>query len=172
MRIDRHIIFLTALPLFVTDPPASAQDVSQAALAECAAKATVAEKLACYEGLTGQPEAAGPPEPAAAKAPRAAPAPAATMPDDLGEEYLKRSGAAGPQEPERIVATVSEVTESRSGRLYFRFTNGQVWRQNEARRFRYPRSGEFDVIISRGMMGDYQLRIDDGGPMTRISRVE
>jgi hypothetical protein len=50
--------------------------------------------------------------------------------------------------------------------------NGQVWRQNEARHLEYPRSGEFDINITRGMMGDYRMRIGDNGRMVRIRRVQ
>lgn len=212
--------------------PVMAQDVTQAELAECAAKATAAEKLACYEALTVvtaeapvEPEAASPDpaaqapsetetkaevaadvpaesvrtpdqtviEPAAATsvtgAPpaklRAAPARAAVepasappaavesrsaVPDDLGMEHLDHEQEK--TEPVAVTATVSEVTESHTGRLYFHFSNGQVWRQVEPRRFRYPTEPPFEVTISQGLMGDYRLRVGGEGPMTHIRRVE
>lgn len=150
-----------------------AQEVSQQDLQECASKAGAAEKLACYESLTvvSEPEPEPEPAPATAAAPVANDS-RSTVPQDLGEEYLDRDEDPDPADPFPLVAVVDEVTQSRSGRLYFHFSNGQVWRQNEPRRFRYPRDAEFEAIISKGMMGDYRLRIGETGPMTRIERVE
>ena len=69
-------------------------------------------------------------------------------------------------------ATVTEVTTAGYKTLYFHLANGQVWRQIEPRRFSYPKNGDFDVNITRGMMGDYRLRIGDKGRMVAIRRVE
>jgi hypothetical protein len=73
---------------------------------------------------------------------------------------------------EVLSLTVAEVTEGRYKVLSFHMTNGQVWRQMEGRRFRYPNNAPFDVIISRGMMGDYQLRTGENEPMTRVRLVQ
>jgi len=62
-------------------------------------------------------------------------------------------------------ATVIEVTQGRNRTLHFHFDNGQVWRQMEARHLEYPRNVEFDINITRGMMGDYRMRIGDDGRM-------
>jgi hypothetical protein len=96
--------------------------------------------------------------------------------DQLGEEYLDRSKTEKKEEKEKkdkvVYATVIEVSEGRNEILYFHFANGQVWRQNEARTLTYPKSGEFDISITRGMMGDYRMRIGDNGRMVRIRRVQ
>lgn len=103
------------------------------------------------------------------------PAPAAedsrsSAPDELGEEQLGIKEET--VDPSPVTAVVNEVTQSGSGRLYFHFSNGQVWRQIEPRRFRYPKNQEFEVTVSQGMMGDYRLRVGGKGPMVRIRRVE
>jgi len=90
--------------------------------------------------------------------------------DEIGREHLDEK-KVDKEEETVIRATVSEVVKGSFDVLYFHFTNGQVWRQVESRRFRYPRAGEFEVIISRGMMGDYRLRLDENNPMTRIRRI-
>ena len=92
----------------------------------------------------------------------------------LGEEHLDRpeTKEKASDEDEVIHATVIEVTKDRNRILYFHFGNGQIWRQNEARHLEYPRSGEFDINITRGMMGDYRMRIGDNGRMVRIRRVQ
>jgi hypothetical protein len=90
-----------------------------------------------------------------------------------GEEHLDRPETKEKaNEDEVFYATVTEVTKDHNKTLYFHFDNGQVWRQIEARHLEYPRSGEFDINITRGMMGDYRMRIGDNGRMVRIRRVQ
>ncbi len=69
-------------------------------------------------------------------------------------------------------ATVVEVTSGRFDVLYFHFDNGQIWRQVQARRFRFPKNRAFDVTVTTGLMGDHQLRVEGDGPMTRIRRIK
>ncbi len=110
------------------------------------------------------------PEPAAATV--------ATTPEpeangQLGEEHLARPEAdKKANEDEVFHAMVTEVTQGHNRILYFHFDNGQVWRQIETRHLEYPRSGAFDINITRGMMGDYRMRIGDNGRMVRIRRVQ
>jgi hypothetical protein len=91
--------------------------------------------------------------------------------DEIGREYLDEE-KVDKKEEAVVRVTVSEVVKGGYDVLYFHFTNGQVWRQVESRRFSYPRDSEFDVIIDTGMMGDYRLRLAVGGPMTGIRRVK
>ena len=91
--------------------------------------------------------------------------------DEIGREHLDED-KADEQESALLRVTVSKVVKGSYDVLYFHFSNGQIWRQVESRRFSYPRDGDFDVIIDSGMMGDYRLRLDTGGPMTRIRRVQ
>ncbi len=111
------------------------------------------------------------PEPSAA-AVATTPEPVANS--QLGEEHLDRleTKEKANDEDEVFHATVIDVTKGRNRILYFHFDNGQIWRQNEVRHLEYPRSGEFDINITRGMMGDYRMRIGDNGRMVRIRRVE
>ena len=93
--------------------------------------------------------------------------------DEVGKEHLRQpEKLAGGDDDALLRATVVEVTKGRNDILYFQMDNGQVWRQNEARNFSYPKNRDFDVSISRGMMGDYRLRIGDNGRMVRIRRVK
>lgn len=90
------------------------------------------------------------------------------LPEEAGEEYLPQER----EEPEVFIETVTEVEQGRNRVLYFHMQNGQVWRQMEPRRLPYPRGRPFEVEIKRGTMGDYQLRVEGEGRMTRIVRVE
>ena len=118
--------------------------------------------------LAAAPESDVPPASATGESPAATVA----RGDEFGQEYL-----VGPeQEQERddgaLHATVIEVSKGRNDILYFHLDNGQLWRQNEARHYPYPKNSEFEVDISRGMMGEYRLRIGDNGRMVRIRRVK
>ena len=92
-------------------------------------------------------------------------------PADLGSEYLE--GEEGDDDGvEAVSATVEEVWKGGSRLLFFRFSNGQIWRQMESGYFYYPRKGSFSVTIRQGFMGDYQMRLAGRGRMTRIVRVQ
>jgi hypothetical protein len=177
-----------------------AQSVDLSTLEHCAGLATQDLKLACFEAIiagrktleTRRPEAVDSPlpeQPAAEieavpeveppveqmrqEAPAASEA-ATAQPvtvSQLGEEHLAHPETKA-NDDEIFHATVIEVSKGRNRTLYFHFDNGQVWRQMEARHLEYPRSGEFDINIRRGMMGDYRMRIGDNGRMVRIRRVE
>jgi hypothetical protein len=92
--------------------------------------------------------------------------------DELGQEHLERSEEQAQENDEEMRATVVDVSKGRHDLLYFHLGNGQVWRQNESRHYPYPKNGEFDVTISRGMMGDYRMRIGDNGRMVRVRRIK
>jgi hypothetical protein len=88
--------------------------------------------------------------------------------ENLGSEQVGDENGV----PDIVVVTVSSVSRGHRDVLFFHLANGQVWRQIEPRRFRYPKDGEFEATINTGMMGEYRLRVEEDGPMTRIRRVE
>ena len=92
---------------------------------------------------------------------------------EFGQEKLDHPEKKEEEKENEIFrATVTDVTEGHNSVLYFHLDNGHVWRQLEARHLQYPKNGEFDINITRGMMGDYRLRIGENGKMVRIRRVE
>ena len=119
------------------------------------------------------PPAPATPSPAATAAtPEPAPEPPVSPDDEFGSEHLNRQEKLEQRAEERLVATVVRVTRGYRDILYFHLDNGQVWRQNEARFFSYPRNQAFEVNITRGWLGDYRMRIGDNGRMVAIRRVE
>ena len=72
----------------------------------------------------------------------------------------------------RNTSMVTRVVEGNLGHLYFHMLGGSVWRQNEARHVAYPKDRPFSVEIAKGLLGDYQLRIDGKGKRIRVRRVE
>ncbi len=114
---------------------------------------------------------------AVAATPESSPAVAATAAvmanTEFGQEHLTLSEKNEEDKKNEIFgATVTKVTRGHNKVLYFHLDNGHVWRQMEPRHFQYPKNGEFDINITRGMMGDYRMRIGDNGRMVRIRRVQ
>ncbi len=183
---EEHAAEIATVP--ETQPPAEAmeQDAPAVDAATDRTPATVAASSAPVVIATEPPVEVIPQDaPAVDAAPDSTPvavatstATMATTPEpvassQLGEEHLDRPATEEANDEEEVFyATVTEVAKGRNKILYFRFDNGQVWRQNEARNLTYPKSGDFDIKITRGMMGDYRMRIGDNGRMVRIRRVQ
>ena len=89
---------------------------------------------------------------------------AGQLPDNRREERTR--------ERDDIGATVTEVSESPRGNLLFHLENGQVWRQIEARYVPLPANAPFSARISRGLFGEYRLRVGGEGRLVRIRRVQ
>ena len=176
---------------------AHAQSVDQSALQRCAGLATDDQKLACFESIVSAgrvepdpaaaPAAEPAPEPVAAPAAELAPAaivetapepapeaspaaaaPAAASAEDFGREHLETVEEA---RSETLAATVVDVTETRHDELVFHLDNGQVWQQMEKRYYPYPRNQQFDITITQGMLGEYQLRVGGEGRKVTVKRV-
>lgn len=192
---------LTALLLFPAMGFAQ-DAIDRSELARCAALLDAADRLACFESLAADtlppaedaesapviveaqppapvprvPQGQQPPEPADEPVrrndmpPDRAKPGRQSAPDDLGAEHLVR--AEEQERPDTVSTTVEEVWKGGNRLLYFRFANGQIWRQMESGYFHYPRDSAFDVTIRQGFMGDYQMRRTGSARMTRIVRVK
>jgi hypothetical protein len=64
------------------------------------------------------------------------------------------------------------VTKTYHGELVFHLDNGQVWAQMEKRYYPYPRNRQFDVVISTGMLNEYQLQVGGAGRKVTVRRVK
>lgn len=90
---------------------------------------------------------------------------------EIGAEQLPESRRP-PDDEVEIAATVSDVSRGTGGHLYFHLDNGHIWRQVEPRYLPHPKDGPFNIVISRGMMGEYRLRVEGKGRLVRIRRVQ
>ncbi len=138
--------------------PAAAVDADVAVpISESRSESAAADAATVTTGATGAPAADTPPP-----APR-------TPDDEFGREHLS---SRGEDEAAVLNATVIDVGKDRHGALIFYLDNGQVWRQMEARYFPYPRNGQFDVVISTGVMGEYRLQVGGTGRKVTIRRTK
>jgi hypothetical protein len=166
-------------------PPSAAmaeQDALQDELRRCAGLPAEADRIKCYDALAGRdPGPAGTgaadraEEPKAAEDPPVLPEPvtgasseqSVGITDDVGREQLD-----GGEETEAAVyhARVTSCQKNSSGKTFFFFENGQVWKQTDYSRFRY-RDCNFDVALTRDAFG-YKMKIADKKASYRVSRVK
>lgn len=189
---------LGVLVLFVAAANAAAQTASQRELEACAAIERAIERLDCFETLTARGTAPAPsevqpvtverthsprvePEQEAEAEPGQAVEALSEIAPDAGRDRLENIGAEqlrdnGREEQRRerddIGAMVTEVSEGPRGNLLFHLENGQVWRQIEARYVPLSANAPFSVQISRGLFGEYRLRVEGEGRLVRIRRVQ
>jgi hypothetical protein len=155
-------------------------------------------RLACYDALTpqlkavqAQPAAAPPPPPAQAADNRAWYDPdrifgtspqQQTRPEQFGGENLappppKPGEAAPPPQPEAIDSITAKVTDfamNPFGRFVVFLDNGQIWKQVEgdSDQAHFRKNGGETVVISRGLLGSYNLVINDAGAAYKVKRVK
>ncbi len=176
---------LSVLVLFAAAANAAAQTASQRELEACAAIERAIERLDCFETLTArgatpapvdvEPERESEVEPgqAAEALPERTSDPSRDRLENVGAEQLPHNRREErSRERGDIGVTVTEVSEGPRGNLLFHLENGQVWRQIEARYVPLPANAPFPVQISRGLFGEYRLRVEGEGRLVRIRRVQ
>ncbi len=89
--------------------------------------------------------------------------------DDFGREYLESVSESRAKE---MTATVVDVTKTYYGELVFHLDNDQVWAQIEKRYYPYPKNQRFEVVISIGVLNEYQLQVDGSGRKVTVRRVK
>jgi len=67
--------------------------------------------------------------------------------------------------------TVNQVVRDGERRQIFYMSDGQVWREIEPGRIRFPKNQHFEVLVNQGRMGDYRLRLEGKGTRTRVIRL-
>ncbi len=127
-------------------------------LLRCAKIESDAERLACYDALGERARLEPRPEPDPEPSVRTTPA--------------ERFGL-GPQragEPDTLSATILRATRGPLGKVLFVLDNGHSWKQVDDRRLPASDLAEQAAVISRGAMGSYWLKPEEG-PRVRVRRV-
>jgi hypothetical protein len=194
---SRVAIFIAATAILPIAATAGPSEDLVAGMAKCAAVADNTVRLACYDALAPQLKAAQTPvAPPAAEAAENRPwydpgrifgtSPSQqTKPEQFGAENLapppppppKPGEAPPPPEPEALDSITAKVTDyalNPYGRFVVFLDNGQVWRQLEGDtdRAHFRKNGGETVVISRGMLGSYNLVVNDAGPAFKVHRVK
>ncbi|HVE03103.1 MAG TPA: hypothetical protein VNB30_03490 [Rhizomicrobium sp.] len=162
-------------------------------MAKCAAVANSAARLACYDALAPQLKAAqsAPQEPGDNRAwydPGrifgTSPA-QQTTPQQFGAEALVAPPApppkpgepqapAPPQPLDSISAKVSDFAYNPYGRAVVFLDNGQIWQQilGDTDRPHFKKGEVNTVVISRGVLGSYNMVVNDAGSAIKVHRIK
>lgn len=150
-------------------------------LTQCAATADKLDRLICYDKLAESVKGVTPAlastqvAPAtvatvvaptavavAATAPQAA---AANIVDDFGMEAKR----VQENTVDKIYLEVQSITEDPYGAIKVTFTNGQVWKQTDGRKFSL-KQGE-KVYIEKAALGSFLMGTDNRNAKTRVKRL-
>jgi len=105
---------------------------------------------------------------------------AQTTPDKFGADKLAAAAPAPgatppaeePKEIDSITATVTDYSFNPFGKFIVFLDNGQVWKEIDSDPAHFSKGGSNTVTIERGMMGSYNLRINDGNHVYKVTRVK
>ncbi len=79
-----------------------------------------------------------------------------------------------PEALESITATVTDYSFNPYDKFVVFLDNGQIWKQLESDtgvKARFAKGGKNTVVISRGLIGSYNMNINDG-PTYKVKRVK
>ena len=198
--VKRTLVALTVAALVTSSAPALAdrgtQDLLEA-MGRCAGVADDHARLACYDGLAPHVKEALAAPPSALPSNRpptedeqrswfgfdlgnlfgSAPA-QQTTPALFGSDRLPETKAPPGTDVatlDSISAGVTDVAYTPFGKFILFLDNGQVWRQIEADTdhalFRKP-AKDNKVTISRGFVGSYNLTVNGGARVFKVSRLK
>ena len=176
------IAFVLAAP---TVGRAASDDEMLRAINQCAAIPDKAQRLACFDKIAPAAESGAPiptftPSPSAAEpAPTATPAHQQMTPSEFGSETLPapepKEGEPPPPGPiDSITANVSDYAFTPFGKFIVFLQGGEVWRQldGDSGRASFRQSGDNSVVISRGLLGSYNLQINGSNNVFKVRRVK
>ncbi|ABS06582.1 hypothetical protein [Shewanella baltica] len=150
-------------------------------LTQCAATADKLDRLICYDKLAENVKSVTPALASTQVAPAtvatvAAPtavavaatapqAPAANIVDDFGMEAKR----VQENTVDKIYLEVQSMTEDPYGAIKVTFTNGQVWKQTDGRKFNL-KQGE-KVYIEKAALGSFLMGTDERNAKARVKRL-
>lgn len=193
MNLRRYAVTLAFFVGLSAAAQAGVRDNVLRAMDQCAAVADKDQRLACFDQLAPQVKAA------IAEAPMAGPPTAEqqrswfgfdfgnlfgnapsqqTSPEQFGSENLPppplKEGEAPPPGPiDSISAEVADYAVNPFGKFVIFLAGGEVWKQIEGdpERAQFKKEGNI-VVISRGLMGSYNLQLNDSNKVFKVKRIK
>ncbi|MCL1088934.1 hypothetical protein L2744_04790 [Shewanella profunda] len=148
-------------------------------LTQCAAVADNLDRLVCYDNLAANAKISttaivgtqAVPNPSAIAAPAAAvatapQAPIVTAEDNFGMEAKR----AKENTVDKIYFEVESIAEDPYGAIKVTFTNGQVWKQTEGRKYNLKQGTT--VYIEKAALGSFLMGSDDRNAKVRVKRLK
>ncbi|MBI1675233.1 hypothetical protein L5M18_08890 [Shewanella sp. SM20] len=149
-------------------------------LTQCAATADKLDRLICYDKLAESVKAdtistqaipatvatVAVPTTAAAIVATAPQAPTAKIADDFGMEAKR----VQENTVDKIYLEIQSIAEDAYGDIKVTFTNGQVWKQTDGRKYNV-KQGE-TVYIEKAALGSFLMGTDDRNAKVRVKRLK
>lgn len=149
-------------------------------LTQCATTADKLDRLICYDKLAESVKAdtistqtipttvatVAVPTTAAAIVVTAPQAPAAKIADDFGMEAKR----VQENTVDKIYLEIQSIAEDAYGDIKVTFTNGQVWKQTDGRKYNV-KQGE-TVYIEKAALGSFLMGTDDRNAKVRVKRLK
>ncbi|RBP79945.1 hypothetical protein DET47_106272 [Shewanella putrefaciens] len=149
-------------------------------LTQCAATADKLDRLICYDKLAESVKAdtistqtipttvatVAVPTTAAAIVATAPQAPTAKIADDFGMEGKR----VQENTVDKIYLEIQSIAEDAYGDIKVTFTNGQVWKQTDGRKYNV-KQGE-TVYIEKAALGSFLMGTDDRNAKVRVKRLK
>lgn len=149
-------------------------------ITQCAATADKLDRLICYDKLAESVKAdtistqaipatvatVAVPTTAAAIVATAPQAPAAKIADDFGMEAKR----VQENTVDKIYLEIQSIAEDAYGDIKVTFTNGQVWKQTDGRKYNV-KQGE-TVYIEKAALGSFLMGTDDRNAKVRVKRLK
>lgn len=196
--INLRAVTVAALVLFAFSIPvhAGVRDEVLRAMDQCSTVADKDKRLACFDQLSTQVKQA------IAEAPRSGPPTAEeqkswfgfdfgnlfgdntspnrqTTPAQFGSENLpappRKEGEPEPVGPiDSITENVTDYALNPFGKFVVFLQSGQVWKQigGEADIANFKKGGKNTVLISRGLLGSYNMQINDSNKVFKVKRIK
>lgn len=158
-----------AIPSLLLSLHASAGIEQQ--LANCAAIDGKLERLICYDDLAANAANQSTNKTIASPVSTPVPTAAVTVASPMTtEENFGKIYKADPAEINRLDMKVASVSKDPYGALKIRFENGQVWKQNDNRRFKLKQGDT--VYIEKGALGSFLLGKQNINTTIRVKRLD
>jgi hypothetical protein len=150
-------------------------------LTQCAATADKLDRLICYDKLAESVKGVTPalastqvaPATVATVAAPTAVAVAATAPQaqaaNIADDFGMEAKRVQENTVDKIYLEVQSITEDPYGAIKVTFTNGQVWKQTDGRKFNL-KQGE-KVYIEKAALGSFLMGTDERNAKARVKRL-
>jgi hypothetical protein len=139
-------------------------------LSACVSITDKLDRLICFDALAQTVKVKGSTTLAAAGTTTvAAQSAAVTQSSNVEDEFgnLKKADA---DKVDKIYLNIASVTKDPYGGLKISFTNGQIWKQTDARR--YKLKADQTVFIQKAALGSFILGVDDRNSTIRVKRLK
>lgn len=135
-------------------------------LQACVRIASDKDRLRCYDSAMGRTqEIASTPDLPEQK-------PTVTPEEAFGGENLRRpEEVRAAEQAQTLETTIEEILTAARGELVLILSNGQIWRQNEAKTLPPVRAGD-PVVLKRGMLGSYKMTLKKQYSTITVRRIK